>query len=54
MILTNYTYSQLAENQLLKMAKERTITDETLNKEWYKRFDMSYPYKLSDTDNIIN
>lgn len=52
--MTDYTYSTLAECQLIELYSKKTISDESINAEWFKRFSMAFPYRLDLSGNIVN
>lgn len=47
-------YKNLSENQLILLANENQVHDEKLNKEWFKRYGMNFPYKLNIQGKIVN
>ena len=47
-------YKNLSESQLILLANENQVHDEKLNKEWFKRYGMNFPYKLNIQGKIVN
>ena len=47
-------YKNLSESQLILLANENQVHDEKLNKEWFKRYSMNFPYKLNIQGKIVN
>ena len=49
-----YKFSNLSEQQLIMIAQNEPLHQTEINKEWYKRYRMNFPYRLNIRDQIIN
>lgn len=44
----------LSEKELLELANRIGSHSRELNEEWFKRFGLNFPYKLTDNNKIFN
>ena len=46
--------TDMSNNELLKFGSEITRHNEIIQKEWYKRYQMNFPYALDYEENIVH